>query len=90
MNYTVDWIGGNCPVQAEGVVDGKPFYFRARWNAWSLSVDQNDDILNPEWCYIENYGDGPYDAGWMEESVALSMIKKAISIYLKEKNETIQ
>ena len=29
---------GACPVQAEGTVDGLPFYFRARGGEWTLSV----------------------------------------------------
>ena len=90
MNYTVDWIGGNCPVQAEGVVDGKPFYFRARGDRWSLSVDLNGSLLNPEWSYVEPYGGTEFSAGWMEEDVALEMIEKAIGIYLREKNESSQ
>ena len=24
----IDWVGGNCPVQAEGRIGGKPFNFR--------------------------------------------------------------
>ena len=31
----IDWCGGNCPVQAEGKINGKPFYFRARGECWS-------------------------------------------------------
>lgn len=34
----IDSFGGNCPVQAEGTIDGKPFYFRARGSSWSMSI----------------------------------------------------
>ena len=37
----VEWSskpGGNCPVQGEGVWLGREIYFRARGDAWSLSV----------------------------------------------------
>lgn len=37
-HIVVKYIGGACPVQAEGTVDGIPFYFRARGNGWSLSI----------------------------------------------------
>lgn len=27
-----------CPTQYEGEIDGNPFYFRARWGWWTLTV----------------------------------------------------
>lgn len=84
----IDWIGGNCPVQAEGTIAGKEFYFRARGNRWSMSIDSdlgpNDRFFNPEWYYQEPYGDGPFDAGWMTEDEARSFIAQAAERYLKE------
>lgn len=38
MGITIDSIGGNCPVQAEGSFDDKRFYFRARGEEWSFTV----------------------------------------------------
>lgn len=83
----IDFIGGNCPVQAEGTIDGKRFYFRARGDSWSLEVHPTsgggylewpDD---PEvWRYEEDYGVWP-DAGWMEESEARGFIDKAAALY---------
>jgi hypothetical protein len=35
----MDAPGGNCPVQAEGSWGGREIYFRARGDAWSLSVE---------------------------------------------------
>lgn len=26
MAIEIDWLGGNCPVQAVGKIDGEPFY----------------------------------------------------------------
>jgi hypothetical protein len=84
----IDWIGGNCPVQAEGTVAGQPFYFRARGCWWSFEVGpqgatgQNWAAL---WQYQEPYGDDPYDAGWMPEEDALRFIQEAAKRYLKEK-----
>lgn len=84
----IDWIGGNCPVQAEGMIAGKQFYFRARGSKWSMSIDSDlgPDVrfFNPEWYYEEPYGDGPYDAGWMTEEEARGFIHAAAERYLKE------
>lgn len=84
-------IGGNCPVQAEGTVNGEKFYFRARGKAWSLSVgvppglERPDDwIITPAWFYQENYGTGPFDAGWMSVLEAQDFIQQAAQRYDKE------
>ena len=82
--YEIKGLGGYCPVQADGRVDGVPFYFRARGNAWSMSVGQKP-ILSPEWFYKEQYGERPYEAGWMPLDVAKDMISKAVELYLSEK-----
>ncbi len=77
---TIDWLGGNCPVQAEGMIDGKPLYFRARGSGWRLEVG-GDSVINPEWKYEEDYGDGPFDAGFMSEDEARAFIGKAVALY---------
>lgn len=80
----IDNIGGNCPVQAEGTINGEPFYFRARGSHWSMSIGGEDIIAHPDWYYEEPYGDEPFDAGWMAEWEAVEFIKKAATMYLKE------
>jgi hypothetical protein len=35
--------GGKCPVQAEGKINGLPFYFRSRGGHWSLSIAHAPD-----------------------------------------------
>ena len=87
----VAMIGGNCPVQAEGTVDGAEFYFRARGRRWALYVatDGGDPLDNGAWVYHEHYDipglEGPggdaFAAGWMEESEARAFIAKAAQIY---------
>lgn len=79
----IDWIGGNCPVQAEGMIAGKKFYFRARGNTWSMSIG-GDVISDPEWQMREQYGDDPFAAGWMVEETARAFIYEAAERYLKE------
>lgn len=76
----VNWLGGNCPVQAEGTVGGKKFYFRARYGHWSLSIG-DDPVPSPEWYYEEEYGTEPFDAGWMSEDEVRAFIAKAVGLY---------
>ena len=38
MELDIHSLGGNCPVQAEGLIDGHPFFFRARGAHWSMTV----------------------------------------------------
>ena len=76
----IDTIGGFCPVQAEGALDGMPFYFRARGQHWSFSVGA-EPVGKPDWIHREAYGEGPFDAGYMLEEEALSFIAKAVGLY---------
>lgn len=72
-------LGGNCPVQAAGDIDGWPFYFRARGAHWSLEVVKKDEApwaVGGWWEYGEEWGVWP-EAGWMTEEEALEMIYKA-------------
>lgn len=81
----IDDIGGMCPVQAEGRVDGKAFYFRARGEKWSLSIAEADPIGHPEWIHQAIYGDGDaFAAGWMSEEEALDFLHGAIALYRAE------
>lgn len=84
-NIIIRYIGGACPVQAEGTVDGIPFYFRARGDEWSMSIGLDPVDVScgfaPGFHYEEDYGDGPYDAGWMEEDEARAFIEKAAALW---------
>ena len=43
------WTGA-APVQIEGTVDGKRFYFRARYRRWRLAIaDTEDDAVDAIW-----------------------------------------
>lgn len=79
---TMRCIGGNCPVQGEGTVDGSAFYFRARGDGWQFHVaPTEDDIFDAPTFYIErDYGDGPFDAGWMPLHEAYAFIVEAIGL----------
>lgn len=80
---TLDSLGGNCPVQAEGSVDGKRFYFRARGGEWRFHVADDDDLIfdNPLFYIERDYGEGPYAAGWMPRHEALGFIVQSIAEY---------
>lgn len=75
---SLTWIGGNCPVQAEGFVDGRPFYFRARGDGWEFWVGE-------PWTAEAFTISGPYgrwpDAGWMPIEAALAYIAASIHAY---------
>jgi hypothetical protein len=83
-DIVIDYLGGNCPVQAEGTIAGKEFYFRARGDRWSICIGGNDVVMKPEYSYTEKYGSGAYDAGWMDEETARGFIYEAAERYLKE------
>jgi len=72
----IDTIGGNCPVQAEGTIDGHPFYFRARGQHWNIGIG-GEPVGAPAWEHEEAYGDGPFAAGYMPVEEAMQFIRKA-------------
>lgn len=76
----LDHIGGNCPVQAEGTVDGQHFYFRARYDEWQFHVAATKAEIfdNPTFLIERTYGSG-FDAGWMPEHEALGFIVASIA-----------
>ena len=65
-----EWIGGNCPVQAEGTFDGVPFYFRARGTSVTCEVGTEF------WCWDGPVYDWPH-AGWISEDTARAYIDTA-------------
>lgn len=78
---TLKYLGGNCPVQAEGIVDGQPFYFRARGDEWSLDIGPEDQWHGYGcWRIERDYGSG-FDAGWMHRHEALGFIVEGIAAY---------
>lgn len=75
----LDWLGGMCPVQGGGEIDGAEFYFRARWRHWSFTVGPDDA---PLFDVEEEWGDGPYDAGYMDLDEAERLIQRCADEYL--------
>lgn len=81
LDYVLNWIGGFCPVQAEGTYQGKHFYFRSRGNRWAFYIGTGEPFVNPEWQYSEDYGDEPFVAGWITDAEALGFIEKSLRLY---------
>ena len=77
MKIHIDWIGGYCPVQAEGRVDGHAFYFRSRGERWSFEIGS---FRLSGWV-------GPWpQAGWMEHKRALKIIWKCAWKFHRARN----
>jgi hypothetical protein len=88
-------IHGKCPVQAEGTIDGYPFYFRSRGGHWALKISDTgkDPICDPRWIFREEYNgrnavrdieinDGlRYSAGWADEDECAAFIERCASAF---------
>jgi hypothetical protein len=82
----LDTIGGNCPVQAEGSIDGKRFYFRARGASWQFVVAETDAEIfdKPLFTTEADYGPWP-EAGWMPQHEAVHFIVVSSATYRLER-----
>lgn len=87
-------IYGNCPIQAEGTVCGYRFYFRAKYDEWTLSVATNRDIDPVDIClpaqgffrsgkHGKSFGFGP-SAGWMPYDEVELIIRRCIDEFKRE------
>ena len=69
-------IGGACPCQADGTLDGCPFYFRARHGTWTLTISRpGSDPVDPssedEICFFKGADD---QNGYMSQETAADII----------------
>jgi hypothetical protein len=81
VTIVIDMLGGNCPVQGEGTINGKPFYFWSRGASWALNIGGADVVADPEWRHVEGYGTWP-DAGWITAAEARTFIEAAARLYV--------
>lgn len=89
MALQIDSIGGPCPVQAEGMVDGVPFYFRARYAEWQMAIGHDAVGIacgDPGWMREGEWGDGPHDAGYMPLEVARELIDQCVDAWRNERS----
>lgn len=78
MKIVAEVTCGACPLQIEGSISEHPFYFRARWESWSLGVcvpgPEADPVGNPDWRFQGVWG-GPYQAGAMMKEMGQQIIE---------------
>lgn len=85
-------FGGECPVQGDGEIDGRPFYFRARWSSWELdiaepggeplSVTEESMARGVGWRIEENWGDRDQcDASYMELEDVQRCMDRAVALF---------
>ena len=95
LNYTFTCTAA--PVQAEGTILGKPFYFRARYKHWSFAVSDTPsvapvDIQTTEqgsahgFFAEEQYGEGPFAASYMPLEEAERIIGRCAEVYVRKKS----
>jgi hypothetical protein len=78
----IAWDGA-CPVQGEGMVDGRHCYYRSRGEGWQFSVappggSDEDVFADDAWEYSES----PYifpEGGWVHPEVTEAGIRKAVA-----------
>lgn len=64
------------PNQFDGLIDGKPFYFRARHGSWDLSVEGR----------VVADGEDP-EAGWWHGDDAWEALYRAVQAYCEATDE---
>jgi hypothetical protein len=85
-------IGGACPLQGEGFVDGLPWYFRARGESWSFGVaaaPDGDPVAAgyrdaPSGAfYVEGDAEGEqmFAGSWMPYSEAWRHIEASVAAF---------
>lgn len=92
-------IYGYCPVQADGFVDGLPFYFHSRFDTWTFAIAGAPDIdpvqtaigQAPGFKLQRKYRKrtrGKCDASFMSHAQARVLIETTARYYLnKERNQ---
>ena len=87
-------IYGTAPVQAEEIVNGFPFYFRARHDIWTFSISELQEVDPVDIQLIEQgekYGffaegqigkESEYAASYLGEKVVLEIIEKCCIKYI--------
>ncbi len=76
-------IWGHAPVQAEGTIEGREFYFRARGDEWTFAVAEVDEADPADICCSDQgffrqgiYGKAKdYDASYMPYDEAERLIR---------------
>lgn len=94
-----DYLGGMAPVQAEGTIAGHRFYFRSRYQHWTFSVSEHDDVSPVEidspasgkaygFFREGDYGSTPFEASYMPEEEARRIMEACAAEYLRERSKS--
>lgn len=88
----IRWLGGSCPVQGEGTVDGREWYFRARGQEWSFEVyssaEESEGNAPPLWWTWEDWGTWP-DAGYMPDDEARRKIDVSVERFRRDRPKPV-
>ena len=79
VSLTIENLGGNCPVQAEGVLADTRFYYRARGTHQALETETGFEFREP---VIGN----EFVAGWISDEAARRFIMRAAQAYARFAN----
>lgn len=94
-NAVFEFTSTVAPVQAEGTVAGRTFYFRARGNTWEFTVAEREgddpaalgeaDVAAGRAWYRSGTLPGRFDASWMPIQDAASLINECARAYITKK-----
>jgi hypothetical protein len=86
-------VGGLVPVQGEGLLDSKPWYFRARYEHWTFTMaEPGGDVhavrsmfhaaaLEDGWNLERDWPFGQFSAGYMPLKASLANIRACARMY---------
>lgn len=84
MNLQFEFTSSLAPVQAEGTVAGRSFYFRARGDSWQFTVAEHEgddparlgeqDVARRDAWYRSGKLPGAFEASWMPLDQATALI----------------
>lgn len=94
-NAVFEFTSDVAPVQAEGTVAGRSFYFRARGDTWEFSVAEREgddpselgatDAARGNAWYRSGTLQGDFAASWMPLEHARSLINQCANAYVSAK-----
>jgi hypothetical protein len=95
VNLQFEFTSSPAPVQAEGTVEGRSFYLRARGNVWRFTVaeregddpaglGERDVALGNAW-FRSGTLPGEFEASWMPLDEATSLIQQCAREYVSER-----
>ncbi len=74
---------GTMPVQGEGHIDGFPWYFRARWDSWTLQIarEKDGDPVDDNPSITWSAGGAYHNASFMRFDEARGLVIEAATTW---------